>query len=176
MGRITAQERRAQIELIAKKLSQGYTDTDCINELKIKRARFYVYKAKIFAIWGDIAQKKSSESVAFEADVLKDRLLRLQRMLELQLHESKDHTLSEFAEACSVAAQLSIAIFKLEFEGFKMKDLRGSRELERQTISSRLLNSGNVQRDIPESDLTTESEESDEPTDGSPGESQEKVY
>lgn len=179
MGRITASQRRAQIELIAKKLSQGYTDSDCMIDLKIKRATFYNYKSHIFDIWGNLSQRKSEQSIAFEADLLKDRLIRLHRMLDLRLHQNQDDELGDIAEAANIAAQIAIAIFKLEYEGFRMKELRGTRELERQAVTSRLLNSGTFQRELSEPDFTPnedDDEQSNEPSDGRTGETEEKVY
>lgn len=182
MGRITASQRRAQIELIAKRLSQGYTDSDCMVDLKIKRATFYKYKSNIFDIWGNISQMKSEQSIAFEADLLKDRLIRLYRLLDLRLHQNQDEDdLSDIAEGASIAGQLAIAIFKLEYEGFRMKELRGTRELEQKAATSRLLNIGTVQREISEPDFTPDTNEDDdehsnEPSDGRNGETEEKVY
>lgn len=179
MGRITASQRRAQIELIAKKLSQGYTDSDCMVDLKIKRATFYNYKSHIFDIWGNLSEKKSQQSIAFEAELLKDRLIRLHRMLDLRLHQTQDDELRDVAEAASIAGQLAIAIFKLEYEGFKMKELRGTRELEKRAATSRLLNVGTFQRELSEPDFTPDEdddEQSDEPSDGRNGETEEKVY
>lgn len=179
MPRTTAPERRAQIELIAKKLTAGFTDTDVMNVLKIKRATFYNYKAKIFEIWGDLSAKKTEQSVQFEAELLKDKLIRLHRLLEMRIIEAKDESLADIAEACSIDAQLAIATFKLEFEGLRTRQLRGIVPIESKAIG-RLGSWGDAKSELSEPDFAPgkeDDEASNEPSDEQrSGDTEEKVY
>lgn len=153
MPRTSAKERRAQYELIAKRLSTGFTDTDIMTQLGIKRATFYHYKKQVYQIWGDLAGKKTEDSIAFEADLFKDRLIRLLRGLELRLNDSKNDTIKDVADASAIAAQIATAIFKLEYEGLRATRMLKGAILNEQKGLSRVTDLGNVQSQLPERDV-----------------------
>lgn len=153
--RTSAKERRLQVELIAKKLSTGFTDTDIMNQLNVKRATFYHYKKLIYQVWGDIARRKTEESIAFEADLMKDRLIRIYRGLELRLNDSKNDPIRDVAEASAIATQIATAIFKLDYEGIKAtRYLRGVMTVEQEGLS-RITDLGNLPAELPESTIYT---------------------
>ena len=102
MAKVTAKQMRAQLEAIARKLSDGYTDSEIMKDLNLKRSTFYVYKSKLFKVFGDIAKKKTEESLELEAELLKDRYIRLFRRLELKIHEPGNE-LGDMAAACDTA-------------------------------------------------------------------------
>ena len=139
---VSAAETRARVELIARKLSLGYTDGEIMEELKISRTRYYLIKSKVYRIWGDLAQKKTQASIEFEAQ-LKDRLTRLQTALELRIRQAPaGEPLTEIAEASAVASQIAVTIFKLEFETLRARE-------ERQKLPHVQRQAARYIRDIP---------------------------
>lgn len=153
MPRTSAKERRLQIELIAKKLSTGFTDSDIMNQLNISRGTFYAHKKRVYQVWGDIARRKTEECIAFEADLMKDRLIRIYRGLELRLNDSKNDPIKDVADASAIATQIATAIFKLDYEGLKAtRYLRGVMTVEQEGLS-RISDFGNVQGELPEPTL-----------------------
>lgn len=135
MTAVTAAQARAQLEMIAKRLSDGYTDREIMKDLNIKRATFYNYKAKLFKQYGDVAAKKSEKSLEFEAEVLKDRYIRLYRQLELRIAEHpKGEDLADVALATEVAAITATNIFKLETEGLRAREGRPLRINEQKAM------------------------------------------
>lgn len=135
MAKISAAQSRAQLEAIAKKVSDGYTDNEIIRDLKISRAAFYKYKTKVFNIFGDLAAKKTEKSLEFEAEVLKDRYIRLYRQLELRIAEHpKGEDLADIALASEVAAITATNIFKLETEGLRAREGRPLRINEQKAM------------------------------------------
>lgn len=117
---VAAAIMRAQLETIAKRLSDGYTDAEIMRDLKIKRTSFYSCKSKIFKQYGDLAARKLQQSLEFEAEVLKDRYIRLYRQLELKMND-KDESLADTAMAAEIAAFIATNIFKLEVEGLRAR-------------------------------------------------------
>lgn len=123
MAKISSAQMRAQLETIAKKLTDGYTDLEIMKDLRISSGAFYNYKRKIFKAYGDIAAKKSDQSLELEAALLKDRYIRLYRTLELKMNE--DHQdLADVAMAAEIAAFIATNILRLEVEGLKQRQGR----------------------------------------------------
>lgn len=152
MVEIRSGERIARIELIAKKISQGYTDTEIMEELKLRRARFYLYKKKVYNVWGDLAAKKTQATVEFEAGVLKDRLTRLLRQLELRISNAPPgESLSELADASAVATQIGITIFRLEVETLRAREEHKKLAYVQRQAAKYL---GDIRTELPESDIT----------------------
>jgi len=114
---------RAQLEQIARSLTSGKTDTEIMNEVGVSRPTFYRYKIKIHKMFGDMAQKKTEDTIEFEAEVLKDRLLRLYRCLEKGI-EDRDVDLTDKATAAAVANDIATNIFRLEVEGLRARHLK----------------------------------------------------
>ncbi|MFL6456069.1 MAG: hypothetical protein ACJ71G_03765 [Nitrososphaeraceae archaeon] len=84
-GKTPAAEIGLRLEQIAERLAAGCTDKDVIKDLNLKERTFYYYKAEISRIYGDITAKKTEQALDFEAEVLKDRYLRLYRSLEQRI-------------------------------------------------------------------------------------------
>lgn len=178
MTAVSAAVMRAQLEAIAKRLSDGYTDHEIMHDLKIKRATFYNYKAKLFKQYGDVASKKSEQSLEFEAEVLKDRYIRLYRQLELRIAKHPEgEDLGEVALATEIAAITATNIFKLETEGLRARQGRPLQLTEQKAI--RYIRT--LPASVSEPDFTpTEGEEDDEqvtdPNESSTRGTQEKVF
>jgi len=175
-GKVTEAQTRAQVEMIAKKISQGYTDSEIMAEIRLGRSQFYRYKAKMYQMFGNVAAKKTQESIEFEAEVLKDRLIRLHRTLEAaMLREGAE--LADIAQAAAVGMEIAINVFKLECEGLRVRQsqvLRLNGEKANQLI-------GDLQRGLPEPDITpvskdTSNSESTSDDRDQPGETTNQVF
>lgn len=166
MAKIAAGLMRAQLEEIVKQINAGYTDLEIMKNLNVKRQTFYDYKQKIFKIYGDLAAKKTEATLEFEADLLKDRLTRIFRSLELGLTDQSTN-LGDRAVASEVAGWLAMSILKLEFEGLRARQARAIRVNEQK--AARYL--GTVQPRLSEPDYTPTPQESDEESKDPVGES-----
>jgi hypothetical protein len=111
-------------------------------------------------VFGDIAKKKTEESLELEAEILKDRYIRLYRGLELKINEPS-HGLGELAVATEVAAYLATNILKLEVEGLRARQGRWLQQSEQKAI--RYI--GNVSRRLSEPDYTPDKEDDEESRD-----------
>jgi hypothetical protein len=127
MAKIQAAQMRLKLEDLAKKLAAGFTDKEIMADLKLKRRTFYYYKAKVCRMFGNIAEKKTEQVLEFEAEILKDRYIRLYRNLE-QGTTNRSTKLRDAANASEVAAMIATNIFRLEVEGFRARKTR--RELK----------------------------------------------
>jgi short subunit dehydrogenase-like uncharacterized protein len=133
MPPITAGQLRAQIETVANRLSQGYTDSEIMRDLKLKRATYFNYKSRVFAIFGDLASRKTEQSLETELELLKDRYIRLYRNLETRIYD-KGEELEDVAYATDIAANIATNILRLEAEGLKARQQRSLRQLEQKTV------------------------------------------
>ena len=107
MAKIPAAQIHLKLEDLAEKLAAGLTDKEIMQDLQIKRRTFYNYKAKVSRMFGNIAEKKTEQKLEFEAEMLKERYLRLFRNLEqriMKADDSQSHGLQEIANASEVAA------------------------------------------------------------------------
>jgi hypothetical protein len=117
--RRTRQQVELQLEQIQSRISTGSsTDKEIMQELGLKRANFYKYKAKIYKRSAAIQSEKSEESLAFYQQILNDRLTRIYRVLSEKLEDKK--TRGRDAARCALAAQeVAINILRLESEGLR---------------------------------------------------------
>jgi hypothetical protein len=127
MAKKPAAQTRHDVEELAKKLAAGFTDKQIMQDLKLKRRTFYNYKAKVCRMFGNIAEKKTEQVLEFEAEILKDRYIRLYRKLEHRA-TNRSTKLRDAANASEVAAMIATNIFRLEVEGFRARKTR--RELK----------------------------------------------
>lgn len=90
-----------------------------MEDLGIKERTFYYYKEKLYQQSAEIqANKKTEQILAFEMQILKDRLTRLYRQLE-QRASSTNTKASDLVEITTVACNIATDIFKLESEGLR---------------------------------------------------------
>jgi ACT domain-containing protein len=124
--RRTRQQVESQLEQIQNKISSGSsTDKEIMQELGLKRANFYKYKAKIYKRSEAIQSKNSEKSLAFYQQILNDRLTRIYRVLEEKVADK--NTKARDVVRCALLAQdVAINIVRLEAEG-----LKASREANR---------------------------------------------
>jgi len=107
MAKVPAAIMRLHLQELASLLASDMTDKQIMTQLGLKRRTYFYRKSCVHKIWGNIAAKKTKAVLEFEADVLKDRFLRLYRQLEENIAKST---------------------FKLEIEGSRYRQVR--RELK----------------------------------------------
>ena len=114
--------RRTRIQLqnelveIESRICKGKTDSEIMDELHLKERTYYYYKSKLYEQSAELQRKKTEETLAFETQLLKDRLTRLYRHVEQRL-TSENTKCREAADLSEVAGNIAINIFKLENEG-----------------------------------------------------------
>jgi hypothetical protein len=123
VSKIPAAVMAIHIEELARKLSEGNTDRQIMQELNIPERTFYYRKAIVSKIYGKITERKTEEVIEAEMHVLKDRFLRLYRQLEQNIANSNDR-LRDKASAAQVAADLAIQVLRLEVEGYRTRQAR----------------------------------------------------
>jgi hypothetical protein len=123
MAKISAAQSHLRLQQLAKKLAAGYTDKEIMQALNLKRRTFYHYKAKVCSMYGNIAEKKTEQVLEFEAQILKDRFMRLYRNLEQRI-TNPDTKLRDAANAAEVATDIAKNILRLEMEGFRARETR----------------------------------------------------
>jgi hypothetical protein len=70
MAKIPAAQMRLHIERLAKKLAEGCTtDSEIMQELNLNRRTFYRHKARVYKIFGHIAEKNTEQSLEFQTHV-----------------------------------------------------------------------------------------------------------
>jgi hypothetical protein len=108
-----------ELREIEKLISIGYTDIDIMEKLHIKRSVFYYYKRKISIASAELQRRKSNDILSFEQQVLKDRLVRLFRILESRSVDRNTRS-GDVALCVSIAQEIAINILKLENEGLRV--------------------------------------------------------
>jgi len=105
-----------------------------MDDLGIKERTFYYYKEKIYQLSAEIQSKKNTaEVLAFEMQILKDRLSRMHRHLDERITATENMRARDLVIIVPVACDIAKAIFQLEKEG--LSALSG--------INKRLLNNDN---------------------------------
>jgi FixJ family two-component response regulator len=100
--RKTQQQIENELIEIEYRICQGHTDKEIIEELNIKERTFYYYKNKLYQLSASIQAKKTEEVMAFELQILKDRLTRLYRHLYFKL-ESPNTKVGQAEKICLVS-------------------------------------------------------------------------
>jgi hypothetical protein len=118
--RLRRTRRQLQNELIEIefRICKGRTDSEIMEELHIKERTFYYYKSKLYEQSAELQRKKTEETLAFETQILKDRLTRLYRHVEQRL-TCENTKCREAADLSEVACNIAINIFRLENEGLR---------------------------------------------------------
>jgi hypothetical protein len=100
-----------------RRIVDGVDDMEIMKELKINDSKLYYYYKQILIETSKIIQsKKFQKSMTFELEMLKDRMLKIYRMLEERVSDPTT-SLSEVAQCASQAADLATYIFRLQVEG-----------------------------------------------------------
>jgi hypothetical protein len=103
---------------IEHRICQGRTDKEIMDELDIRERTFYYYKEKIYQLSAEVQSKKNTaEVLAFEMQILKDRLSRMYRHLDERITATENMRARDLVKIVSVACDIAKAIFQLEKEG-----------------------------------------------------------
>ena len=103
---------------IEHRICEGCTDKEIMDDLGIKERTFYYYKEKICQLSAEVQSKKNtSEVLAFEMQILKDRLSRMYRHLDERITATENMKARDLVKIVPVACDIAKAIFQLEKEG-----------------------------------------------------------
>ena len=116
--RNTRQQMENTLMEIEHKICQGHTDKEIMDELGIKERIFYYYKEKIYQQSAGIQAKKKEQVLAFEMQILKDRLSRIYRHLDQRI-TAENGKARDLVELVPLACDIAETIFKLESEGLR---------------------------------------------------------
>ena len=89
-----------------------------MEELGIKERIFYYYKEKIYKQSAEIQAKKTEQVLAFEMQILKDRLSRIYRHFDQRITAGNTRV-RDLIEIVPLACDITETIFKPESEGLR---------------------------------------------------------
>lgn len=101
-------------------ISTGYNDGEIMRQLGLTRRLFYYYKDKIYKASAAIQARKAENILAWEQQLLKERLTRLFRLLEVKAGEPACRA-GEAAACAEIGQEIAINILRLENEGLRVK-------------------------------------------------------
>jgi FixJ family two-component response regulator len=118
--RNTRQQMENVLMQIEHRICQGQTDKEIMEELGIRERTFYYNKEKIYQLSAEVQSKKNTaEVLAFEMQILKDRLSRMYRHLDERITATENMKARDLAKIVPVACDIAKAIFQLEKEGLR---------------------------------------------------------
>jgi hypothetical protein len=104
---------------IERRICEGRTDKEIMDDLSIKERTFYYYKEKIYQQSAEVQSKKNTaEVLAFEMQILKDRLSRMYRHLDERI-TAENVKARDLIELVPLACNIAETIFKVESEGLR---------------------------------------------------------
>jgi hypothetical protein len=108
-----------ELQQLQKMLSQGYTDAEAMEALKLNYRNYWRYKAKLYKRSAEVQAKQNEATLIYEKDNLKERLIRIFRSMEICVN---DHSLParDRGYCAEVAHQIGVDILKLEVEGMRI--------------------------------------------------------
>jgi hypothetical protein len=125
MAQITKQQYEAQLQHIFRLLLEAKTDEEIAKDLQISVRTVQRYRQRLVKRYGDFQRQKTDSTLFLETTLLKNRLLKLYKILEKKAEDPKTNG-NECAKCCEVAASIAIDIIRLESEGIRViKELLG---------------------------------------------------
>ena len=117
---IEKQLYEAHLQQIFRMLLENKTNEQIASELKISIRSVQYYKRRLEQRYGNFQLQKTNETLIFEVQLYKNRMLTLYKSLE-NVVTSLDKSVSggEKAKCAEVAANLILSVLKLEAEGIK---------------------------------------------------------
>jgi DNA-binding transcriptional regulator LsrR (DeoR family) len=115
---INKQQYEAQLRQIFKLLFENKTQDEIARELHIGVRTVSRYTKRIEQRYGEIQRRKTDNTLFLEAQLFKNRLLHLYKILEKKAEDPKVNG-NECAKYCEVAANIAIDVLKMESEGIK---------------------------------------------------------
>jgi hypothetical protein len=141
--RKTDDQLKVELAKIRRLVSVGHTDNEIMDKLKIPRSTFYYYKKKLNEESSQEFMKKEVEDLAFDVDVLRDRLTIMFKVSQDKLND-KNTKAKDIPNLLEAGQELAINLFRLESEGLKALDNR-----RLQTIQNKHLNDNQSNNSIP---------------------------
>lgn len=116
---IAKQLFEAQLQQIFRMLLENKTNEQIASELKISIRSVQNYKRRLEQRYGDYQLQKTNDTLFFEGQLYKNRMLTLYNALENQVTSDKTSGV-EKARCAEVAAELILSVLKIEAEGIKV--------------------------------------------------------
>jgi len=116
---IAKQLFEAQLQQIFRMLLENKTNEQIASELKISIRSVQNYKKRLEQRYGDYQLQKTNDTLFFEGQLYKNRMLTLYNSLENQVTSDKTSG-AEKARCAEVAAELILSVLKIEAEGIKV--------------------------------------------------------
>jgi hypothetical protein len=116
---IAKQLYEAQLTQIFRMLLENKTNEQIASELKISIRSVQNYKRRLEQRYGDYQLQKTNDTLFFEGQLYKNRMLTLYNALENQVTSDKTSG-AEKARCAEVAAELILSVLKIEAEGIKV--------------------------------------------------------
>jgi hypothetical protein len=144
---ISKQQYEAQLKQIFKLLLENKTQDEIARELNIGVRTISRYAQRIEQRYGEMHRQKTYNTLFLEAQLFKNRMLHLYKILEKKAEDPKVNG-NECAKCCEVAANIAIDVLKMESEGIKVVKDALIAEKEATRRSSSAISSSNSYRDM----------------------------
>ena len=140
---IAKQLFEAQLQQIFRMLLENKTNEQIATELKISVRSVQNYKQRLEQRYGNYQMQKTNDTLIFEVQLYKNRMLTLYKALENQVICEKTSG-TEKAKCAEVAADLILNVLKVEAEGIKaIQEFRSNNNRQRHLNNLRSSQSNN---------------------------------
>ena len=150
---INKQQYEAHLRQIFKMLLENKTQDEIARELNIGVRTVSRYAQRIEQRYGEMQRKKTDNTLFLEAQLFKNRMLYLYKILEKKADDPKVNG-NECAKCCEVAANIAIDVLKMESEGIKVvKDalIAEKEATERRSLSPSAIRDRMMMEELEES-------------------------
>ena len=147
---MSVQQYEAQLQHIFRLLLENKSQEEIARELHISTRTVARYSQRIEQRYGQMQRQKTDNTLFLEAQLFKNRMLKLYKALEDQVtSSSKETSGTEKAKCAEVAANIAIDVLKMESEGIKAVVIKDALIAEREAIrrSSSAISSSNNNND-----------------------------
>ena len=141
---INKQQYEVQLRQVFKLLLENKTQDEIARRLHIGVRTVSRYTQRIERRYGEMQRQKTDNTLFLEAQLFKNRMLRLYKILEKKAQDPKVNG-NQCAKCCEVAANIAIDVIKAESEG-----IRAVKELAAKKNNTLLNNLRNDNNDIDE--------------------------
>lgn len=115
---INKQQYEAQLQHIFRLLLENKSQEEIARELHISTRTVARYYLRIENRYGHMQRQKTDNTIFLEAQLFKNRMLHLYKILEKKAQDPKVNG-NECAKCCEVASNIAIDVLKMESEGIK---------------------------------------------------------
>jgi Homeodomain-like domain len=117
---ISKQQYEAQLQHIFRLLLENKNQEEIARELHLSTRTVARYSQRIEKRYGQMQRRNTDNTLFLEAQLFKNRMLKLYKALEDQVtSSSKETSGTEKAKCAEVAANIAIDVLKMESEGIK---------------------------------------------------------